>query len=139
MNSASTGKYSTNFKAEAEALKTAATETKNNLPRAYQKFVILTDALSILHALKNPHRKDLNELTTVLSELSSRVDLILHWIPAYCGIYGNEKTGRLAKKGGLLGQRDRQVSFNDEKTIIKTLTEKKKKKFTTFVQFVADK
>ena len=30
---------------------------------------------------------------------------------------------RLAKEGGLLEQEDRQVSYQDEKTIVKTLTE----------------
>ena len=62
-----TGKYSTNFKAEAKALKAAVTEVKNNLPRVHKKIVIFTDALSVLHALQNPRKKDLNELTTVLS------------------------------------------------------------------------
>ena len=81
--------------------------------------------LSVLYALQNPHVKDLNELTTVLSELSSQADLILQWIPAHCGVYGNENAYQLAKVRGLLGQRDRRVSFSDEKTIIKTLTGKK--------------
>ena len=71
-----TGKYSTNFKAEAEAQKAAATEFKNNLPRAHKKIVSFTDAVSALHALQNPLKKDLNELTTVLSELSSQPDTL---------------------------------------------------------------
>ena len=41
-----TGKYSTNFKAEAEALKKrAATEIRNNLPQPKPSVVIFTDAL----------------------------------------------------------------------------------------------
>ena len=52
-----TGKYSTNFKAEAEALKAAATEIKNNLPIAHKKIVILTDAFSVLYALQRPRKK----------------------------------------------------------------------------------
>ena len=105
--------------AEVEALKAAATEIKNNLSRKRKKMFILTDAV------QNPSKKDLNELITVLSEMSSQADLLLQWIPAHCGIYGNEKSDRLAKEGGLLGQRDKQASFSDEMTIIKTLTEKK--------------
>ena len=109
-----TGKYSTNFKVEAEALKAAATEVKNNLPTVHKKIVIFTDALSVLHAVQNPRKKDLNEPTIVLSELSSQADLILQWIPVHCGTYGNEKADRLAKEGGLLGQQDRLVLFSSE-------------------------
>ena len=46
-----TGKYSTNFKAEAEALKTAAIEIRNNLPRTKPNVAIFTDALSVLSKL----------------------------------------------------------------------------------------
>ena len=53
-----TGKYSTNFKAEAEALKKAAIEITNNLPRTKPNVVIFTDALSVLSKLQNPHQKD---------------------------------------------------------------------------------
>ena len=49
-----TGKYSTNFKAEAEALKRAAIEIRNNLPRTKPNVVIFTDALSVLSKLQNP-------------------------------------------------------------------------------------
>ena len=51
-----TGKYSTNFKAEAEALKKAAIEIRNNLPQTKPNVVIFTDALSVLSKLQNPHQ-----------------------------------------------------------------------------------
>ena len=55
--------------------------------------VILTDELSVLRGLQNPPKKGLNELTTVLSELSSRADLMLQWIPAHGGMGGNDGGG----------------------------------------------
>ena len=58
-NTTATGKYSTNFKTEAEALKKAAIEIRNNLPWTRPNVVIFTDALSVLSKLKNPHQKDL--------------------------------------------------------------------------------
>ena len=58
-----TGKYSINFKAEAEALnnnnnnnnnKNPATEIRDNLPQTKPNVVIFTDALSVLNKLQNP-------------------------------------------------------------------------------------
>ena len=102
-----TGKYSTNFKAEAEAVKKAAIEIRNNLPRAKPNVVIFTDALSVLSKLKNPHQKDLSEVETALVVLAAQTNLILQWIPAHCGIQGNEQADRLASEGGQLEQEDR--------------------------------
>ena len=42
-----------------------------------------------------------------------------------CRVHGNEKADRLAKEGGLFGYLDRPVSFGDEKTTVKILTEQK--------------
>ena len=39
----------------------------------------------------NPRKKDLNELTIVLSETGTHVDLVPLWIPVHCGGYGNKK------------------------------------------------
>ena len=49
-----TGRISTNFSAEAEALKAAALDLTQNLGRVKPKVVIFTDALSVLQALQNP-------------------------------------------------------------------------------------
>ena len=110
-----TGKYSTNFRAEAEALKKAAIEIRNNLPRTKPNVIIFTDALSVLSKLQNPHQKDLSEMETVLVDLAAQTNLILQWIPA----------DRLAREGGQLEQEDRYTTYTDEKTIIKTLSKKK--------------
>ena len=120
-----TGKYSTNFKVEAEALKKAAIEITNNLPRTKPNVVIFTDALSVLSKLQNPHQKDLSEVETALVDLAAQTNLILQWIPAHCGIQANEQADRLAREGGQLEQEDRYTTYTDEKTIIKTLSKKK--------------
>ena len=52
--SIATVKYSTNFKAEAEALKSATIEIRNKLPRTKPNVVIFTDALSVPSKLQNP-------------------------------------------------------------------------------------
>ena len=120
-----TGKYSTNFKAKAGALKRAATEIRNNLPRAKPNVVIFTGALSVLSKLQNPRQKDLNEVETALVDLAAQSNLTLQWIPALCGIQGNEQADQFAREGGQLEQEDRCTSYTDEKTIIKTLSQKK--------------
>ena len=120
-----TEKYSTNFKAEAEALKKAAIEIRNNLPRTKPNVVIFTDALSVFSKLQIPRQKDLSEVETALVDLAAQTNLILQWIPAHCGIQGNERADRLAREGGQLEQEDRYTTDTDEKTIIKTLSKKK--------------
>ena len=70
-------------------------------------------------------KKDLNEVETALVDLAAQTNLILQWIPAHCGIQGNEQANRLAREGGQLEQEDRYTTYTDEKTIIKILSKKK--------------
>ena len=113
-----TGRISTNFNAEAEALKVAALDINRNLGRAKPKVAIFTDALSVLQALQNSKKKDLNELVTALTRLAGCTAVTLQWIPAHCGIQGNEIADSLAKEAGQLEQVESKISYADERTLI---------------------
>ena len=115
-------------KAEVEALKKAAVETRHNLPQTKPNAVIITDALSVLNKLQNPSQKDLKlvkEVKNALVNLAAQTNLILQWISAHCGIKGNEQADRFAWGGGQLDQEDRYTSYTNGKTIIKTPTMKR--------------
>ena len=71
-------------------MKAAALDLTQNLGRVKPKVVIFTDALSVLQALQNPKKKDLNELVTALIRLTGHTAVTLQWIPAHSGIQGNE-------------------------------------------------
>ena len=58
-------------------------------------------------------------------ELHRQMDLTLQWIPAHCRLHGNETADRLARIGGIMEQSNNQVSYSEEKTIIKALMGKK--------------
>ena len=52
-NKIATGKYSTIFRAEAEAVRTAVEEITGNPNRTKEKVVIFTDFLAVILPLKN--------------------------------------------------------------------------------------
>ena len=119
-----TGLHSTNYKAEAMALEEAATilerseRTKNNV-------VFLTDALSVLQSIKSNKDKEQHSLITKLTDLSKRCNTTLQWIPAHCGLRGNELADTLAKQGAHLEQNDSTTTYSEEKTIIKSCLKRK--------------
>ena len=61
-----TERYSTNCKAEAQALKTTATMLVEQ-SEAMQNKVILSDALLVMQTLSNPQNKELNVLAKAVS------------------------------------------------------------------------
>ncbi|KAK7494329.1 hypothetical protein BaRGS_00014432, partial [Batillaria attramentaria] len=73
---------STNYKAEAEALQTAATTLEENRDNTHNRVVISSDALSVLQALLNPRNKDLNTLAASLTRLQQSTEhTTIQWIP----------------------------------------------------------
>ena len=116
--SATTGKHCTNYRAEAEALLQAATTVQDSDKESHQ-VVFLSDALSVLQAYQN---NKLPSLTQALHALATGRRVVLQWIPAHCGVPGNEHADRLAKEGAGGEQPDNSTSYRETRSIIRALT-----------------
>ncbi|XP_064645949.1 ribonuclease H-like [Lineus longissimus] len=102
-----TGRYSSNFRAEATALQEAAKRLAQGRRKAPKSIVIFTDALFVLEAHKNPRSEDLDHLITALNILCNyNKKVVLQWIPTHCDIRGNERVDRLANEGIRMEQTD---------------------------------
>jgi ribonuclease HI len=122
--SLATGRYSTNYKAETEALKTGAAHIEIS-PHASHNVVFLTDALSVLQALQPNRHTELNDLSSTLTSLCKNHTVVLQWIPSHCNVSGNEIADSLAKEGTTKEQVDKSTSYPEAKTIIKAKQQNK--------------
>ena len=111
-----TGVHCTNYEAEVEALIIAAKNIANKIDQ-HGQVVFLTDALSVLQCLENG---GLTHLRAQLNKIKC-TRIILQWIPAHCGIFGNEEADRMAKLGAGKEQPDREASYQQIKTLVKAL------------------
>ncbi|KAK7092498.1 hypothetical protein V1264_008235 [Littorina saxatilis] len=74
--------------------------------------------LNLTWALENDK---LPQLAKALQMVRQTRRFVLQWIPAHCGISGNERADGLAKEGAVEDQPENSVSFSEQKTIIKAL------------------
>ena len=61
----------------------------------------------------------------LLTTLCAGHNVAIQWIPAHCGILGNETADTLAREGSLQEQWDSKLNFKEAKTIIKAQQQKK--------------
>ncbi|GFS16193.1 glutamate decarboxylase [Elysia marginata] len=114
-----TGKYSTNYKAEAEALQEAAKVLVNSEATHHAKVVLLTDARSVLDARDSTKCPEVNALAQAITTLSLTASkLVLQWIPGHVDIFGNDVADQLAKEGGMMEQIQHNPSDNEARTLI---------------------
>ena len=118
-------KNSTNFRAEACAILTAA-KTLNNSENVSESIVILSDCKSILQSLlSGEETQTLKEIKSELNALQQKTNLTLQWIPSHCNITGNEKADELSKTGSKKTQLSNPISYQESKTIIKSSIKEK--------------
>ena len=111
--SVATGRHSTNYHAETEALVQAAVMVQSSEDHC-QQVVFLTDALSVLQALENDK---LPHLTSALQQVRRTRRVVLQWVPAHCGVPGNERADELDKAGAQENQPENSVSFKEKRSI----------------------
>ena len=93
------GHTCSNYKAELLAIQTAL-DSLEDLELNKRNIVLFTDSLSALQGLDSD-RDDLTlqKIKQSLSKLGEERNIVLQWIPAHCGIPGNEEAAKLAKIG----------------------------------------
>ena len=114
-----TGKHCTNYAAEVKALSQGAQAILDIVGNHKEDVVFLTDSKSVLDALAG-HGE--HELRVKLSKLIESRRVVLQWIPAHCGISGNEKADELAKRGANMQQENLPITIKQKKTIIRLQT-----------------
>lgn len=95
--------YSSNFEAEVTGI-TKAIEKISTMDNT-KFYQILTDSLSVLKGLQNPHNKNffiskIKEKLSILREFK----ISFTYVPAHKGIFGNETADELAKKAASTGE-----------------------------------
>ena len=112
-----TGRKSSNFRAETSALQNAVAYIAEMKP---QKTVILTDSKAALqspisYTLGQPFHQLLKDLQLLPTECT----VVLQWIPAHCGIPGNERADRRAKSGSKQLQPMSTSTYQEAKTLLR--------------------
>jgi ribonuclease HI/uncharacterized protein YaaR (DUF327 family) len=112
------GALSTNYRAELTALHEAArlVDADSRVP---SHVVFLTDCLSTLQSLQSPKEQLERDTQRLLRTLSQRMKVAVQWIPAHCGLAGNEEADKLAKFGSQLEQPHPPISYSEAKTLVK--------------------
>ena len=91
------GVHSTNFTAELTALHKAA-EMLYQKEHYSSKVVFLTDCRSVIQRLQSPKEPLERKTLHLLACLSEKMQVAVQWLPAHCGLLGNERADGLAKK-----------------------------------------
>ena len=115
-----TGKLSSNFRAEACALLEAIT-ILNSSETPPANAVILTDCKSVLQSVQGSRDQSelMRSIRRELTLLSQKTNLVMQWIPAHCDIKGNEEADRLSKEGSKATQEDHPISYSEAKTLLR--------------------
>ena len=118
-----TGKYCTNYDAEVKALEQGAQAVIDLTDANSENVVFLTDSRSVLDSLVGHGEHNLRRK---LYRIFEHRRVVLQWIPAHCGIKGNEHADRLAKQGANMEQEKLPITLKQKKTIMKNMFRAKK-------------
>ena len=98
-------RYASSFETEAHALLLCVQVLAER--QCHGRFLICSDSLSALSALRKGELKDHPTLAQVVSVLKSiPCEVLFQWVPGHCGLPGNEKADQVAREAALAGRRD---------------------------------
>lgn len=112
----------TNFDGEVEAIYTSLQNLLYRITK-FQQAVILSDSRAAILAIAStltPKSQQILECWKCLYHLSKlKKKIVFQWIPAHCGLAGNDSADYLAKKGcSIIQKPNTQLSYHATKRII---------------------
>ena len=124
----SAGTNSTNFDGEILAIHMALSQLLCRI-KLFSKVVILSDSLATIQAIalqSAPFSTKVAEIQKYIKVLTALNKVIkLQWIPAHCGLLGNEHADFLAKKGTKIPQKPHNsLSYHTTKLILNKIFKK---------------
>ncbi|KAI5720833.1 hypothetical protein M8J77_012264 [Diaphorina citri] len=96
------GTFTTNFDGEIAAIKIALLQILNRANQ-FERAVILSDSKAAIQSITNCSEDpsvEIREIRSIIKQLQNQKKTIaLQWVPAHCGLAGNDNADYLAKKG----------------------------------------
>ncbi|KAI5738059.1 hypothetical protein M8J77_002519 [Diaphorina citri] len=96
------GTFTTNFDGEIAAIKIALLQILNRTNQ-FERAVILSDSKAAIQSITNCSEDpsvEIREIRSIIKQLQNQKKTIaLQWVPAHCGLAGNDNADYLAKKG----------------------------------------
>ena len=121
------GKYCDNYDAELAAIQ----KTLNSLGKSFEDntvqptdIVIFSDSQSAVLAIDDWKSKTIKDVERIVitSDFISRlygIEIYLQWIPAHCGVRGNEQADKLAKRGSRMPQEATNTPYYTARQVAK--------------------
>ena len=91
----------------------------------YTSSFLHTDFISDISGLQNPRKHMERHTYSLLCELSQHTQVTVQWIPAHCGLAGNDDANRLVKEGSRKEEHKLSICYWELNTLVRSFFQRR--------------